>query len=212
MTPADLSRPGWCYRPGRQPSTLVAAGEQVASEQIAGVVTRLAWISELELAHIVPGDRAYVASEMGALLLAWLADLDCPVANRPGPTCLCGPFWRHELWVAEAARLGLPIEPPRRVIQEGDADPTITPPAESAACVTTVGSRCFGDADETLLEATLQLAEATGVETVTAHFSDSAAGARLLTASPWPVLEDEVLALALLDHLGRASSAVGLAE
>src|SRR6266545_2541670 len=92
LTPRDLSRPGWFYRPGTRGSALVADGEEFGSEEIAALVTRLPWVSEFELPQIVEGDRAYVASEMGAFLIAWLSELACPVANRPSPSCLCGPF------------------------------------------------------------------------------------------------------------------------
>jgi len=107
VTPTDLSQPGWSYRPGRRESAIVVGGEMLQCHDIAAVVTRLPWVSDVELPHIVASDRSYVAAEMGAFLLAWLSEIDCPVANRPRPNCLCGPFWRHERWVLEAARIGL---------------------------------------------------------------------------------------------------------
>jgi hypothetical protein len=206
VTPGDLSQPGWCYLPGTCASTIVAAGEVLGSEEIAAVVTRLPWVSEFELPQIVPSDRAYVAAEMGAFLLAWLSELACPVANRPRPNCLCGPFWRHERWVAEAARAGLAVEPVRRLVS-ADGAQYLPSTCRSRISITVVGERCFGKADEQLLEQALCLARATGVETLTVHFSDTGAGMRFFTANPWPCLEDDEVASALLDHLVAAAGA-----
>jgi hypothetical protein len=182
----------------------VADGQVLGSEEIAAVVTRLPWVSEFELPQIVPADRAYVAAEMGAFLLAWLSELACPVANRPSPNCLCGPFWRHERWVAEAARAGLTVESARSSVNAYGAEyvPSSSPGRIS---VTVVGERCFGEADEQLLAQSRSLARATGVETLTVHFSDSGAGMRFLTANPWPRLEEDEVASALLDHLVAAT-------
>lgn len=211
LTPGDLSRAGWCYRPGSDRSSIVAAGEALRADEIAGVITRLAWVSELELPQIAAADRAYVAAEMGALLLAWLSDLSCPIANRPSPTCLCGPFWRHERWIAEAARAGLAVEPARRVVTAGAADAPVPVSHEGAVAITVVGARCFGHAGRSLREAALRLARATGVETLTASFTDAGADARFLAASAWPALEDDLAAEALLDHLAAAAAEAGSA-
>lgn len=200
VTPSDLSQPGWLYRPGRRESAIVVEGQVLRSHDIAAVVTRLPWISEVELPHIVASDRAYVAAEMGAFLLAWLSEIDCPVANRPRPNCLCGPFWRHERWVLEAARIGLDVEP---VLRRANADggEYVSRTFARRTSVTVVGDRYVGDADGELGAHALRLARATGVETLTAHFADSGAGMRFFTANPWPPLEDDAAATALLDHL-----------
>jgi len=179
---------------------MVADGEVLGSEEIAAVITRLPWVSEFELPQIVPADRAYVAAEMGAFLVAWLSELACPMANRPSPNCLCGPFWRHERWVAEAARAGLAVEPARRSFSAEGAQ-YLPPSCCNRINITVVGERCFGEADEQLPEQALCLARATRVETLTVHFSDAGDGMRFFTANPWPCLDDDEVASALLDHL-----------
>lgn len=205
ITPRDLSRAGWCYRPGTDHSTLVAGSESLRSEQLAAVVTRLPWVSELELSHIVAGDRSYVAAEMGAFLTAWLTDLTCPVANRPSPSCLFGPFWRHEQWIAAAARAGLTVEPVRRVVSaHGVESPLLL--RHGQVDVTVVGETCFGAADESLIAQAHRLAEATGVETLRINFTHDGPDARFVAASPWPHLEDDAVATALLDHLAELSA------
>jgi hypothetical protein len=200
ITPGDFSQPGWCYRPGFGRSIMVANGTVLVSTQVGAVITRLPSVSLAELPHIVAGDRPYVSAEVSAFLVAWLTELACPVANRPSPSCLCGPFWRHERWVFEAARAGLAVEPARRTVNAEGSHP---PPPSCLSCVsvTVVGQQCFGYADEWLREQALRLARATSVETLTVHFGDSGKGLRFLTASPWPCLEDDEVAIALLDHL-----------
>lgn len=207
ITPRDLSRAGWCYRPGAGRSTIVAgAGAEIlGSEQLAAVVIRLPWVSERELSHIVAGDRAYVAAEMGAFLTAWLTDLTCPVANRPSPGCLFGPFWRHERWIRAAARAGLPVEPARRggSAHGVESDQLL---GHSQISVTVVGTTCFGAADELLIAQAQRLAEATGVETLRITFTHDGPDARFVAASPWPHLEDDAVATALLEHLAELST------
>lgn len=200
VTPGDLSQPGWCYRPGTGASAIIADGEVLGSDEIAAVVTRLPWVSEFELPQIVSADRAYVAAEMAAFLVAWLSELACPVANRPSPNCLCGPFWRHERWVAEAARAGLAVEPARRFVG-ADGGHYLPSNCRRRGSVTIVGERSFGEGDEQLLAQALRLTRTIGVETLTVHFSDTGAGMRFFTANPWPCLEDDEVASALLDHL-----------
>lgn len=204
VTPADLSLPGWSYRPGSPGSVLVARGELLRSDEVAAVITRLPRLSEMELPQIIATDRAYVAAEMSAYLLAWLSEMDCPMANRPSPNCLCGPSWRHERWVTEASRAGLPVEPARRVVTAGAAE-YLSPPCLNRTSVTVVGQRVFGDAGDHLAEQALRLALAISVETLSVHFSDSGNGMRFFTANPWPSLENEEVASALLDYLTTQS-------
>ena len=44
-------------------STAVIDKQVVRVEEISGVLTRLSYVFEQELLHIVPGDRVYVAAE-----------------------------------------------------------------------------------------------------------------------------------------------------
>ena len=115
LTCEDLSVPGWRhYVAAGGTSVAVIDGREVAVEEITGVVTCLPNVSELELLHIVPSDRAYVAAEMSAFLLSWLSALSCPVLNRPSPTCLSGPYWRPEQWARVASEVGMRVQPVHR--------------------------------------------------------------------------------------------------
>ena len=110
LTCEDLSVVGWRHYPGApEASTARVGGREVRMGHIAGVLTRLPYISDAELSHIVTDDRAYVAAEMMAFLVSWLSQLTCPVLNRPTPSCLVGPYWRQAQWVYIAAQLGLPV-------------------------------------------------------------------------------------------------------
>src|SRR6185312_5009593 len=112
LTPADLSVAGWRYHAGISgPNTAVVGGEVITVDALDGVLTRLPYVSPVELGHIVETDQEYVAAEMTAFLLAWLSRLPCPVINRPTSSWLCGPAWPPERWVWTAARLGLHVRP-----------------------------------------------------------------------------------------------------
>src|SRR5579864_5186086 len=77
-TPADLSTPGWRHRVGEpKEATAVIGGERIPATAITGVLTRLPAVAADELAHIAAADRDYVASEMTAFLIAFLAALPC---------------------------------------------------------------------------------------------------------------------------------------
>src|SRR5229473_654434 len=97
LTSADLSCKGWRHSSEESAaSTALVSGRVVHVDQISGVLTLLPGVFEEELVDIVPSDRSYVAAEMTAFLLCWLSTLQCPVLNRPTPTCLSGLYWRQE--------------------------------------------------------------------------------------------------------------------
>ena len=141
---------GWCHQLGATDvSTAVVSGHVVATAEIAGVLTRLPCVTEHELPHIVPADRAYVATEMTAFLAFWLSELACPVLNRPTPACLTGPNWRPEQWVHAAAQLGMPVCPVHRQALL-TADVPAANSEQQPVTITVVGRHCFGTVDATL--------------------------------------------------------------
>ena len=203
MTPQDLSQEGWTFRLDDPAGmTAVLAGRPLRVAAIAGVVTRLAGVTEDDLPHIAPEDRSYVAAEMNAFLLAWLTSLACPVVNRPTPQCLSGPHWRQERWVIAAERLGIAARPVVRRASDG-----IGPAADRRGhIVTVVGSRHFGADDGALAERAHALADAAGVELLAVEFDGPRRDARFVDASLWPDLRDGAVAdamLALVRQKGR---------
>lgn len=207
MTPADLSCVGWRHHLGDvENGTAVAAGRELSLRSITGVLTRLPWIAEYDLPHIVRGDRAYVATEMSAFLLSWLSELKCPVLNRPTPQCLSGPFWTHEKWVHTADRLGIPVTAVQRDIRLfGAACPTADGDP-GGATVTIVGHRNVGTVDQDLTQQARALADAAGVDLLAVRFSRATRGAAFLDAKLWPDLVDGEVAHAVLEYFSGSST------
>jgi hypothetical protein len=191
--------------------TAAVNGRVVSTREVCGVLTRLTAVDEHELTHIVPGDRAYVAQEMTAFLLSWLAGLSCPILNRPTPGCLAGPPWRREQWVYQAARLQIPVRPVRRTVAlaGGLRSPVETRsagqphgPARRPVTITIVGDRWFGEADPALAHHARRLATAAGVDLAAVHFSGPRRGARLVAADLWPDVASPQIGDAVLAYLG----------
>jgi hypothetical protein len=199
LTCEDLSVPGWRhYVAAAGTPVAVIDGREVPVEEITGVVTCLPNVSELELLHIVPSDRAYVAAEMSAFLLSWLSALSCPVLNRPSPTCLSGPYWRPEQWARLASEVGMRVQPVhRRVALALCATPAVT----QSVTVTVIGERCLGQVDTTTLTGARRLARAANVDLLTVRVSGPEPGATFLGADPWPDLTSAETADALLEYL-----------
>jgi hypothetical protein len=210
MTPRDLSQSGWSYRVGDAAGSTVANGGRVLEARgIAAILTRLPYVSVDDLPHIAPVDRAYVAAEMTAFLLAWLAALECPRINRPTAQCLSGPAWSQETWVRTAARIGLPTEALRRHVrlsQEPGSNPSVDADGVAAhgASVTVVGRRCIGAVDRNLKRAARALADAAGTELLFVRFSGPDADARFLHAHHWANLDSRETDAAVWQCLNEA--------
>ena len=205
LTCADLSVSGWRYHLS-QPlaGTAVLGGREVPLTDIRGVLTRLPCVSDLELLHIVPADRAFVAAEMTAFLTCWLSGLSCSVLNRPSPGCLTGPSFRAEQWAAAAAKLGMPIRPARARL---GLRPSHEARREApTATVTVVGNRCFGAVDGVLLRQAPRLARVMGVDLLGVHFSSPGPGAVFVGVTTSPAVDTPDVADAVLDCF-RASMA-----
>lgn len=203
LGPKDLSISGWRYQPhiGTE-YTAVVNDRPVAGADIAGVLTRLPWISEQDVPHVVPQDRAYVASEMTAFLTSWLSGLKCPVLNRPTPTCLAGPPWRRERWLHLAARAGIPVCPVHRDTRQGrnQAQEDALHPIDT---VTVVAGRCFGASDRLVASYAKRLARDTRVDLLAARFKRLEGVPRLASADVWPDITAPAVADAVLDCLLR---------
>ncbi len=219
LTPKDLSQSGWCHRPGSgatacrnatpanfdDQNVAVIGGRTVLTGRIDGVLTRLPCVHEWELVHIVPGDRAYVSAEMTAFLLSWLSQLNCPILNRPTPTCLSGPGWRQEQWIHLATRLGIPADPVERHAKLGEEASVETAP-DPCEIVTVVGQRCFNALDESQAVHARRLAAAAGVGLLALHFRVSDNGSSTLrSVHLWPDISSSEIAGAILNYFGGDS-------
>jgi hypothetical protein len=199
LTSADLSQPGWRWIPGvTSDNTFAIAGERLPVQAIAGVLTRLDTVAVDELAAVHPEDRPYVAAEMHAFLVAWLAHLTCRVLNRPTPRCLSGPHWSSETWLRLAVRTGSPVASIHRRITPGMAPEASLP--EVAAEVVVVGERTFGESDASLRASAVRLARGADVHLLAVGF-DSAG--RVARSELRPTLDAPELVAALRDDFSR---------
>jgi hypothetical protein len=218
MTARDLSRAGWCLSLGAHDDGVsrdavrndaavrrdraVIEGQPIADEELQCVLTRLPWVTEMELPEIVAPDRAYVAAEMSAFLLFWLSGLACPVLNKPTPTCLAGPGWRPERWTRAAAETGMTVRAVQRDSRLRGAPADCAPSRQ----VTVVGSQVFGEVHPDLKERVRLLAELAHVSLLTVQFCGAERGAAFLGADASPSLDDQSVRAAVLEHLTSASS------
>jgi hypothetical protein len=204
LSPSDLSLPGWRhYVAVASGDTAVINRQAVPVEKITGVLTRLVCVSEHELMHIVPADRAYVAAEMTAFLLSWLSGLSCPLLNRPTPTCLSGCDWRSEQWIYLATLLGIPVITVRRHAKCPEEVSTSSS-IDSFDTITVIGERCIGASDERQAAYARRLAAAAGVDLLAVHFRTVGGEPRLLTADPWPDITSAEVADGMLEYFQRS--------
>lgn len=211
VTCRDLSRSGWTLEvsPGGTPPSrklyATVNGRQIAAHDIAAVVTRLPFVTELEVDHIHKDDRAYVAAEMHAFLFAFLSALSCAVINRPTPACLLGPNWRWLQWRHAAVRLGIPVVDAGLTIRAGTTVPSwperLSRDPGVFTSISVVGDRTCGDAAAVLHRYALELARAARLDLLRAWFTAPDASARLAGCDLLPDIATDDIGGSLLRHL-----------
>jgi hypothetical protein len=171
LTPADLSRPGWTFRPGSSPEWTGVAGVVGLDHHtpLAGILNCLAEVSEAQLPHIHPEERSYVANEMTAFLLSWQCELTCPVLNRPTPNCLIGLNLSDEGWTQMAAGLGLPVRTTART-SHGQSRTKSGDAYRDTRSVTVIGECALGE-DSELQFCARSLAQTARVDLATFYFT-----------------------------------------
>lgn len=209
MTSLDLACAGWRHNLGAaHAGTAVVAGRCVPVSEIEGVVTRLPYVWESELAHIAAPERAYVAGELSAFLLAWLTALRCPVLNRPAPASLTGPGWRLPQWLQLAARTGLNVRPYAQHCPTPGDEPAAQDAAGDGAArggttttLTVVGEQCFGAGAAELKTQARALARAADVALLAVYFDGAGADAAFLGVNTCPDVSAPEVAAAVLAQL-----------
>lgn len=204
LSPPDLSLQGWRLQP-RNPGAFraVIGARWLRASEIGSVLVRLPYVSADELPHIAPSDRAYVAEEMTAFLLAWLTELPCLVVNRPTPSCLAGPALRDEQWVRLASSRGIPCRPVLRRVRLDESREA--PRTSVRTTVTVVGKRQLGEAHPSLTKHAACLATAAGVDVLAVHFDGADGDGRLVGADLWPDVDHNDVADNLLELLSDDS-------
>jgi hypothetical protein len=202
LRPADLSVGGWSYSPGdAMASWLVAGGQAVQARNLTGVLTRMACVFEGDLGHIRGPERSYVASEMTAVLLAWLTELaeHVPVVNRPTATCLLGPMWPTEKWLHLAAKLNIPVVPARRTV--GPPGPAVASPVPESMCCTVIDGVVLGAPTPQCEGFAARLAKHTGCRLLSVHVVEQRSGHAVAGVDLWPDLTSVEMSQAVLDAL-----------
>jgi len=172
----------------------VVSGKVIPTPEIAGVLVRRHWISHEELTYVAAADREYVAAEMNAFLLCWLAALRCPVINPSTTTCLSGPLWTEQQWVHAAAGVGMRVRS-LQVRASTRAPAGIWRDATGAIEeVTVLDQNCFGTSHELMFAQAKLLAAVSRARLLSMRFIVGDGAPIFLSANPFPRLtEDEVL-------------------
>ena len=211
-TAADVSTPGWCHHVDvPQEAVAVVGGQVVRAGVIRGVLTRLWAVQPDDLPHIAAEERAYVAAEATAFLVAFLAALPCRMLNRPTAGSLCGPAWQPEQWIRTAARAGIPVRACRRTVRPGAWPDRLEEPA--AARLLAIGGRVFADpafgvAGEAPAAWARTLARAASVQLLGLGFVRQGRGFALATVDTMPGLELPAHLDAARDYLLGAREAL----
>jgi hypothetical protein len=203
----DLSVSGWRYRLNDPlNSTAIINGRGIKQSKIAGVVTRLSWIWEGELVHIVAHDRGYVAAEMSAFLVFWLSGLTCPVLNRPTANSFNGPGWGRERWNFAASEAGMRVDSicRRASLAVLPADDAAVQERHDQVSVTVIGEQCLGNADKTLKGQARRLATIAGVDFLEVQFGSADADAAFVGINTFPDIDNAAIADAALSYLRRS--------
>ena len=203
LTCEDLSSGGWEHDVSApQKGRICVGGHAVAQSDVRAVLTQLPSVSTAEIPGVVEYDREYVAQEMMAFLIAWLAALGPRAVNRPTPYCLMGPHWRQERWIKTARELGLPTSPMARHAAPRGTSPA--PSAPEAASVTVVGRLAFSadgsPAPASQRDAAVRLASAAAADLLAVRFAEDDA---VVDAHLWPDLRVAEVRAALRDLLLR---------
>jgi hypothetical protein len=85
----------------------LADGTTIRSEQVAGVVNRIGYITPAHVIDVVESDREYVLHELNAFFMSWLASVQAPVLNPPTARGLAGAWRPRSEWAYLAAEVGL---------------------------------------------------------------------------------------------------------
>ena len=198
LIPADLHRERWfLHLDGRRPPVALLPSRP----EVTSVLSRLAGIDPGDLGHMDPQDVEYAAVELDAFLRAWLHAWPGPVTNRPSTTCLNGPGWRPEQWIAAAAAAGLVSRPVRRraVLPVDRSLASQGYAGEEGTSVTVVGDRWFGDVDAEVGRRLCAFARACGCDVLEATVHGAHTDPTVVRVSAWP----DVSAPAVADALAQ---------
>ncbi len=163
------------------------------SRELLGVVCRLSHGLPPQFHDALQADRDYAAMEGYALLLSWLASLECPLLNPPAPSGLSGPALSPVEWQARAAESGLRTSRLRLGAPATEEEPRPEPAGGAERRVLVVGERTFGAESETEGSACVRLARRVACPVLGVRFaaSPAAEASAFCGAEAAPSLGDE---------------------
>ena len=84
------------------------SGDTVRSSDVGYFVNRAQYVDAPLWRRAAEGEREYVRSEMSALMMSWLFELQqhCLMINAPVGPSLCGPSWNRAQWQHAALAAG----------------------------------------------------------------------------------------------------------
>lgn len=196
LSAEDLTSVGWVWTEDSGAQQWVVGGQTIDDRAVTGVFIRRSTVLPEELTHIHPDDRAYLAAETQAFLIAMLGATRANVVNPVGDGALGDELVRPEQWMSAAAAAGLSLRQLRLLSRDRLEHQPIQCKVE------VVGRRAFGDAPTSWRSSAVELVGSLNLAWAACAF-DASGGLVALTSSAAPSVE---AARALGELLAREHS------
>lgn len=176
LSAEDLVSPGWVWSGDGARQQWVVGGQVVDDRAVSGVFLRRNRVLPEELIRIHPDDRAYLAAETQALLIAMLGSSSATVVNPVGDGALGEEVVGPEVWLAAAGALGLAVQPLTLSSHARQDEAHV-----GLVHVEVVAKRGFGNAPSELVRAAVELVDSVGLLWALCAFDEQG---RLVALSP----------------------------
>ncbi len=201
ITPHELAYSTWSVHNvgarGSHFEIALARGGKLVSDEIKGVLNRLA---EVPTDHLIFGsddETHYAIQEVNALVLSWMACIGPVSINRATARGLAGTWRSPAEWTLLAAKAGLPVSM-LRVSSECEAG--LKEPLGGARSFIVLGKRVFGgELPRPISEACIRLANMAETHLLGIDFFVDRDQIRFTNATPMPDLR--IGGVEFVDHL-----------
>jgi hypothetical protein len=227
-TPLEIVlAPRWTHRLNDNGPCCIEFHDGRFLETPAAVLNRLQYIPAPP--GFVGADRDYAVTELTALVLSWLTQMDCPVLNRPSPSGIGGALRGQLAWQQLATQAGLksielqmttstrdfPVRrdfvPRSTASWHADSLPGLRVneyhwcservDTTDPIAVHVIGARASGAAPETILEKCRCLARLAQLDIIRIDLVRSCEGLKFLSADAQPHMADPALSVCVADAL-----------
>ncbi len=180
----------------------LADGTTIRSEQIAGVVNRIGYITPAHAIDVVDTDREYVLHELNAFFMSWLASVQALVLNPPTARGLAGAWRPRSEWAHLASQAGLDHMPVTS--SDSGLEPARLGTAhDGLTAITVAGGIVDNGLSDGLRQSSLRLAELAATPLLGMEFVvDGEGGLALAAVTPQPSLQ--AVGDAVIDAIGHA--------